>query len=140
LTDGYIRIRKPVCNIRIFSAEFREKMGEEIRVQPTETTVGFLFYMIAKPKRVNAACKYFPCHRDLEDCTFCFCPFYPCLDEKRGEFVYSKNLKKKVWSCQNCSWIHSRKVTDKIFSIIRTNKERINEKGNSNLRNRLRRR
>lgn len=25
-------------------------------------------------------CQYFPCHEEskLEDCTYCFCPFYPC--------------------------------------------------------------
>lgn len=75
--------------------------------------------------RANKACKYFPCHKNLDDCTFCYCPFYPCLDKNRGgEFVYSKEGK-PIWSCQNCSWIHQKKVVDKIFSIIRENKNLI---------------
>jgi len=68
-------------------------------------------------KRLNKACKYFPCHKGLEDCTFCYCPFYPCLDKKRGRYVYSK--KKAIWSCENCIWIHKKKVVDKIFKLLR---------------------
>ena len=70
-------------------------------------------------KRLNKACKYFPCHKGLEDCTFCYCPFYPCLDKKRGKYVYSGN--KAVWSCEDCNWIHKKKVVDGIFDLIRTN-------------------
>ena len=74
--------------------------------------------------RANKACKYFPCHKNLEDCTFCYCPFYPCLNETRGgEFIYSQKTGKRIWACQNCSWIHQRSVTDKILSIIRKNKK-----------------
>ena len=72
------------------------------------------------PKRLNKACKYFPCHKGLEDCTFCYCPFYPCLDKKRGKHVYSKK-NKAIWSCENCNWIHKKKVVDKIFDLIRKN-------------------
>lgn len=68
--------------------------------------------------RVNKACKYFPCHTKLEDCTFCYCPFYPCLNTNRGNFIQAKN-KRKIWSCQNCNWIHKKNVVDKIFALIR---------------------
>ncbi|TAN60140.1 hypothetical protein EPN16_05810, partial [bacterium] len=37
--------------------------------------------------RVNRACKYFPCHQNLEDCAFCYCPFYPCREKGLGEYV-----------------------------------------------------
>lgn len=70
-------------------------------------------------KRINRACRFFPCHTGLEDCTFCYCPFYPCLDEKKGGFVYSDKNKKGVWSCESCGWIHERKVTEGIFDLIR---------------------
>lgn len=73
-------------------------------------------------KRINKACKYFPCHRGLEDCTFCYCPFYPCLNESLGKHVYSKKTGKNVWSCQDCSWIHKRKTTQRIYALIRENK------------------
>lgn len=68
---------------------------------------------------VNKACKYFPCHNGLEDCTFCYCPFYPCLEEALGRYVYSRKLKTRVWSCQDCNWIHQRKTADRINRLIR---------------------
>lgn len=75
--------------------------------------------------RVNKACKYFPCHKGLEDCTFCYCPFYPCLDRTKGSYVYPSRFKKGVWSCADCSWIHKGKVTERIFALIRKNKYRV---------------
>lgn len=84
---------------------------------------------------VNKACKFFPCHTGLEDCTFCYCPFYPCLDEKLGKYVYSPKQGKSIWSCQSCSWIHKRKVTEEIFTLILKNKSLIkNELFPSNLK------
>lgn len=70
-------------------------------------------------KRNNIGCKFFPCHKGLEDCTFCYCPFYPCLNNNRGNYVYSKRLKRDVWSCQDCSWIHKKEIVDEIFALIR---------------------
>ncbi len=72
-------------------------------------------------KRLNKACKFSPCHTGLEDCTFCYCPLYPCLNGERGEYVYSSKNNKKIWSCESCSWIHKRKVVDNIFELIRKN-------------------
>lgn len=77
-------------------------------------------------KRLNKARSYFPCHKGLEDYAFCYCPFYPCLDKNFGRYVYSRKLKKNIWSCQNCSWIHKRKVVNNIFALIRENRHRIN--------------
>ena len=73
-------------------------------------------------KKLNKACRFFPCHSGLEDCTFCYCPFYPCLDGKLGKYVYSSKQGKDIWSCQSCSWIHKRKVTQEIFILIVKNK------------------
>lgn len=73
-------------------------------------------------KRTNEACKYFPCHKGLEDCTFCYCPFYPCLDTKRGNYVHSQKLNKNIWSCQNCNWVHKKEVVDKIFCLVNKDK------------------
>lgn len=69
-------------------------------------------------KRVNRYCEYFPCHKKLEDCTFCYCPFYPCGDTNLGAYITSKSRQKKVWSCLDCSWIHTKKVVDNIFNAI----------------------
>lgn len=76
--------------------------------------------------RVNKYCAYFPCHAGLEDCTFCYCPFYPCKNERRGKFVVTKN-KQQVWSCKDCSWIHQSKTVDRMFAQIRNKDGRAKE-------------
>ena len=73
------------------------------------------------PNRSNKACGFFPCHPGLEDCTFCYCPFYPCLNEIRGKFIYSTKHKKDIWSCMTCNWIHKISVVDNILASIRNN-------------------
>ncbi len=51
----------------------------------------------------NKDCEYYPCHAHPQNCTFCYCPFYPCGDRSTG----GKWIKDKgVWSCQDCDWIH----------------------------------
>ncbi len=69
--------------------------------------------------RVNKACAYFPCHKSLEDCTFCYCPFYPCGNERLGKYIAAKDGR-KVWSCERCSWIHKRDVVEGIFKMLRS--------------------
>jgi len=71
-----------------------------------------------KIMRVNKSCPYFPCHSGLEDCAFCYCPFYPCGNKRLGKYIITKE-RIKVWSCKDCSWIHKKKVVDKIFHLIR---------------------
>lgn len=68
--------------------------------------------------RLNRHCAYFSCHRGLEDCTFCYCPFYPCRDEHLGHFINTRR-NKKIWSCEDCNWIHKKKVVDNIFYMVR---------------------
>ena len=55
------------------------------------------------PKGLDYDCEYLPCHKALEACDFCYCPFYPCADGLTGgEWIKNKD----VWSCQYCDWIH----------------------------------
>ena len=55
------------------------------------------------PKGLDQECPYLPCHKTLEACDFCYCPFYPCADGiTGGEWIKDKD----VWSCQHCDWIH----------------------------------
>ena len=55
------------------------------------------------PKGLDYDCEYLPCHKTLEACDFCYCPFYPCADGLTGgEWIKDKD----VWSCQYCDWIH----------------------------------
>lgn len=58
------------------------------------------------------ACDFYPCHKKGENCTFCYCPFYPCGDSSTG----GKWIKDKgVWSCEGCNWIHKNKTVDCIM-------------------------
>jgi len=65
---------------------------------------------------IDKNCRYYPCHRSgSENCTFCFCPFYPCGDEStRGKWI-----KGTSWSCENCSWIHRTEVADRVLKEIK---------------------
>jgi precorrin-3B C17-methyltransferase len=54
-------------------------------------------------KGPNMACEYYPCHSHPQNCTFCYCPFYPCGDPSTGGRWIKE---KKVWSCEDCTWIH----------------------------------
>lgn len=51
----------------------------------------------------NTACEHYPCHNHPQNCTFCFCPFYPCGDPSTGGCWIKE---KQVWSCEGCTWIH----------------------------------
>ena len=69
----------------------------------------------------NRECKYFPCHKGLEDfnCLFCYCPLYhqkncpgnPKFLEKEGSTV-------KV--CTNCTYPHQPENYDKIVQILKS--------------------
>jgi precorrin-3B C17-methyltransferase len=65
--------------------------------------------------RLNKACSFYPCHENLEDCTFCYCPFYACGNLKRGRYIKDANGK-EVWDCSKCEWIHKKAVVNRIFA------------------------
>jgi len=66
---------------------------------------------------LDSMCKYCPCHEGLEDCTFCYCPFYPCNDSLTGGMlVTNKNTGKPVWSCSKCIFPHKSKNAQEILS------------------------
>jgi len=50
-------------------------------------------------ERVN--CERYPCHFPGQDCSLCFCPFYPCRDERTGGLG-----KDGAWCCERCHVIH----------------------------------
>jgi hypothetical protein len=71
-----------------------------------------------KVKGPNLDCEYYPCHFHGQDCTWCFCPFYPCDDPQTGgEWVVSA-YEGKVWSCSRCNWIHRPEVASEILKEI----------------------
>ena len=55
------------------------------------------------PRGLDMECEYLPCHKELEACDFCYCPFYPCADGVTGgEWIKGR----EIWNCTNCIWIH----------------------------------
>jgi precorrin-3B C17-methyltransferase len=79
-------------------------------------------------ERLNEACKHFPCHKNLEDCTFCYCPFYACGNHKRGKYIELKDdngIIKTIWDCSKCEWIHKKSVVNKIFKEVQEILEKI---------------
>lgn len=70
--------------------------------------------------RINIACKFYPCHEKLEDCTFCYCPFYACGNKRRGKYI-TNSEGKLIWDCSKCEWIHKKSTVDKIFKEVREN-------------------
>lgn len=64
----------------------------------------------------NLECEFYPCHEAGGNCTFCYCPFYPCGDSSTGGWWIKD---KGVWGCQDCTWIHEDKTVQCILSRFR---------------------
>ena len=56
----------------------------------------------------NTACEYHPCHYKGQDCTYCYCPFYPCNDPSLGKLIDPEG--KRIWDCSDCLFIHQTDV------------------------------
>ena len=68
----------------------------------------------------NQECKYFPCHKGLEEfnCLFCYCPMYPIKDcPGTPQFVEKKGKNIKV--CTNCTFPHQPENYDRIVKILK---------------------
>lgn len=86
----------------------------------------------------NTECAHYPCHHPGQNCTFCFCPLYPCLDPGLGEYVTSRRTGGWVWSCQGCLWIHRDDVADSLFKIMpEVGEKGLDERARSELKNKL---
>ena len=63
-------------------------------------------------------CEYHCCHFIGQDCTFCFCPFYPCGDDDLGQNIVSRRGS-DVWDCSPCLFIHRQNVGKYVMSEIK---------------------
>lgn len=92
---------------------YAESSREAAREQLEET--------IEHPEKTvssRGTCSYYPCHFQGQDCTFCFCPFYACEDEKTGGFWIDSATGGKVWSCEKCTLLHQPKTAKKILDVL----------------------
>jgi Zn-finger protein len=64
----------------------------------------------------DETCDYYPCHFTGQDCTWCFCPFYPCEDEQTGGEWVEKKDGGRVWGCSECYWIHHPEVAKELLA------------------------
>ncbi|HEX7445122.1 MAG TPA: cysteine-rich small domain-containing protein [Methanothrix sp.] len=62
-------------------------------------------------QRLN--CENFPCHTQEQDCSLCFCPFYPCQDERTGGREMDGS-----WCCEDCLIIHRPNVAEMIMDEL----------------------
>lgn len=67
----------------------------------------------------NRECDYHPCHFKGQNCSFCYCPFYPCEDEDLGYFMESRHGGNPVWACDDCLFCHRNEVVEFTFEKIR---------------------
>ncbi len=63
-------------------------------------------------------CDYYPCHFHGQDCTFCFCPFYPCDDERTGGMWIESATGGQVWSCEFCNILHQAHNAEAVLDVL----------------------
>jgi threonine-phosphate decarboxylase len=63
-------------------------------------------------------CDYYPCHFEGQDCTFCFCPFYPCEDERTKGKMIIRSTGDPIWSCMDCDLIHRPDVATAVLEEL----------------------
>lgn len=61
------------------------------------------------------SCDRYPCHFPDQDCTFCFCPFYPCEDERTGGHFVDVSGE---WCCEGCTIVHRKEVAEMIMDAL----------------------
>ena len=64
----------------------------------------------------NLECEYHPCHFKGQNCSFCYCPFYPCNDTDMGRSIVSKRGNgNEIWDCSPCLFNHRNDVVEYSF-------------------------
>jgi threonine-phosphate decarboxylase len=76
---------------------------------------------VAARSRID--CEYYPCHLEGQDCTFCFCPFYPCENTRTGGENLQRSTGGTVWSCAGCDIIHDGDIADKVLKELMSGKK-----------------
>lgn len=68
----------------------------------------------------NRECKYYPCHRDMEEmnCLFCYCPLY-FLPDCPGTREQIEKDGRIIQSCLNCDYPHRSENYGNMIRILR---------------------
>lgn len=69
----------------------------------------------------NRACKYYPCHKNIDkmNCMFCYCPMY-FLDKCLGKPEYIEKDGKSIKVCTNCTFSHQPENYGTIMKYLST--------------------
>ncbi|MCQ2524228.1 MAG: cysteine-rich small domain-containing protein [Lachnospiraceae bacterium] len=70
----------------------------------------------------NKECKYYPCHKGLEElnCLFCYCPLYH-MQNCPGTYRMIEKEGKMIKTCIDCTFVHKPENYDKVNAIIKVN-------------------
>ncbi len=68
----------------------------------------------------NRACKYYPCHKGIEEmnCLFCYCPMYR-FENCLGNPHFIEKGERRIKDCSACSFPHKAENYDKIMQFLR---------------------
>ena len=68
----------------------------------------------------NKECKYFPCHKGLEElnCLFCYCPMYT-REKCPGTPSYMELEGRKIKVCTDCIFPHDPEHYDTIIEMLK---------------------
>ncbi len=69
----------------------------------------------------NTACKYYPCHKGIEEmnCLFCYCPLYR-LERCPGNPRYKEGKNgKRIKICTDCTFPHRPENYDTVIRLLK---------------------
>lgn len=74
----------------------------------------------------NRECKYYPCHRGMEEmnCLFCYCPLYFLPDCPGTREQIEKKDGRIIRSCVNCDYPHRPENYGNIMRILKETLEK----------------
>ena len=117
---------KDYIRVAVRTAEENDKLiaaiGDVITQWGKEQAKSELQHVIEKASEEGIGgrktCEYYPCHFEGQNCTFCFCPFYPCENERTGGKWIESSRGGKVWSCVDCHLVHKKETAQKILDCL----------------------
>ncbi len=68
----------------------------------------------------NRQCRYFPCHKGLEElnCLFCYCPLYG-REDCPGNPVFMEKNGRRIKVCTGCTFPHRPENYDRVLEILK---------------------
>lgn len=68
----------------------------------------------------NKECRYFPCHKGLQDfnCLFCYCPMYQKKDCPGNPRYFARDGE-QIKDCSGCVFPHQPQNYDKIIQLLK---------------------